>query len=374
MEFTIDRDVFARALGRLQGIIERKSTMAMLTNVLIRSLDEDTGTLQLAATDLDVTLVSHCPASVETPGALAINARSLYDIVRNLPPGELAVVGQDNHWVELRHGSIEFRMSGMAPDDFPTLPEAGEVPGCEIDRGLLFSMIDGVIFSVSNDDTRPNLNGVLVRPLDEERLIMVSTDGHRLSKVVRPTGTKLGGLPPDGVIVPRKGLSELKRAMDGPGDSLFFGVQQSQAVFRSESDVLFVRLIDGVFPDFDRVIPKANRNVARVDRQLLMTALKRVSLFAQSKTMGVRIGLDPAEGTMRLTASNPELGHAREELPVDYEGEALEIGYNSRYLLDCLAPVTVSEIRFEMNDDLSPGIVRVEGDEESFYVVMPMRL
>ncbi len=371
MEFTIDRDVFAKALARVQGIIEKKSTMAMLVNVLLRS--DDAGGIQLAATDLDVTLVAHCPASVEKPGAMTVHARSLYDIVRNLPPGELALVGQDNHWVEVRHGAIEFRMAGMAPEEFPSLPELTDLPGIEIKKSLLFSMIDGVIFSVSTDDTRPNLNGVLVRPGREDLIMMVSTDGHRLSKVVRVAGTPLDALPPEGVIVPRKGLSELKRALDDGNDSLFFGVQQSQAVFRSENDYLFVRLIDGVFPDFDRVIPKDSRNVARMEREALMVALRRISLFAQSKTQGVRIGLDPA-GVLRITATNPEMGSAREELPLDYEGEALEMGFNARYLLDCLGPIPQSQIRLEMNDDLSPGIVRAEGDDESFYVVMPMRL
>ncbi|MBM4318741.1 MAG: DNA polymerase III subunit beta [Deltaproteobacteria bacterium] len=372
MEFTIDRDVFSRALARMQGIVEKKSTMAMLSNALIRA--EDATTIQVAATDLDVTLVGRYPASVEKTGALTVNARSLYDIVRNLPPGELALIGQENNWVEIRQGAIEFRMVGMPPDEFPALPEAaGENLGCNISKKQLFLMIEGVIFSVSTDDTRPNLNGVLVKPAGVEKLMMVSTDGHRLSKVVRHVGSNLEGLPEEGVIIPRKGLAELKRAMDDGGERISFGVQGSQVIFQGESDTLFVRLIDGVFPDFNRVIPKTNRNVARMEREQLITSLRRVSLFAQAKTMGIRIALS-SDGRMRISASNPDLGRAQEEFEVDYSGDTLEIGYNARYLLDCLAPIETREVRFEMNDDLSPGIVRVDGDDDSFYVVMPMRL
>lgn len=371
MEFTIDRDAFSRALARMQGIVEKKSTMAMLANALIRA--DESSSIQVAATDLDVTLVGRYPASVEKIGALTVNARSLYDIVRNLPPGELALSSQENNWVEIRHGSIEFRMVGMPPDEFPALPEAGELQGCTLSKKLLFSMIEGVIFSVSTDDTRPNLNGVMVKPAGAEKLRMVSTDGHRLSMIVRHVGSALEGLPEEGVIIPRKGLAELKRALDDSSDKITFGVQGSQVIFRGENDTLYVRLIDGVFPDFNRVIPKTNRNIARLEREQLITALRRVALFAQAKTMGIRIALSP-EGKMRISASNPDLGRAQEEFEVDYSGDALEIGYNARYLLDCLAPIESREVRFEMNDDLSPGIVRVDGDEDSFYVVMPMRL
>ncbi|MDY0061441.1 MAG: DNA polymerase III subunit beta [Myxococcota bacterium] len=371
MEFTIDRDAFSRALARMQGIVEKKSTMAVLSNTLIRA--DETGSITLAATDLDVTLVGRYPASVEKTGAITVGARALYDIVRNLPPGELALLGKENNYVEIRHGNIEYSMVGMPPDEFPALPEAGELPMVTINKRLLFSMIEGVIFSVSTDDTRPNLNGVLVKPGGGERLMMVSTDGHRLSKLVRHIGTPLEGLPEEGVIIPRKGLAELKRAMDDASEKLSFGVQSSQVIFRGESDTLFVRLIDGVFPDFNRVIPKTNKNVARIERDHLMTALRRISLFAQAKTMGIRIAL-ATEGKVRITASNPDLGRAQEEFEVDYAGDALEIGYNAKYLLDCLTPLDTSEVRFEMNDDLSPGIIRVDGDDDSFYVVMPMRL
>ena len=355
----------------MQGIVERKSTMAMLSNTLIRA--EESGHISLAATDLDVTLVGRCAASVESMGALTVNARALYDVVRSLPPGELALSVQENNYVEIRHGSIEFRMVGMAPEEFPSLPESGDFPGCEIGKRQLFSMIDAVIFSVSNDDTRPNLNGVLLKPSDDEKLIMVSTDGHRLSKIVRVVDADLSMLPTDGAIIPRKGLSELKKVMDDPSDTVFFGVLESQAVFRSENEYLFIRLIDGVFPHFNRVLPKKNLNVARIDRDCMITSLRRVSIFAQSKTMGVRIGLDP-DGVMSISSSSSELGNAHEELKVDYEGTKLEIGFNARYLLDCISSIQDKEIRFEMNDDLSPGIIRTEEDEESFYVVMPMRL
>ncbi len=371
MEFTIDRDVFSKALSRVQGIVEKKSTMAVLSNVLIRSIDSHA--IEIAATDLDVTLVAKCPASVDEPGAISLEARDLHQLVRSLPPGEIAVTSIENNWARISHGTIEFRFAGISAKEFPNIPEAEDMPGFDVERKAFLDAVEGVIFSVSTEDTRPNLNGVMVRTMEDGRTMMVSTDGHRLSKLVRDLGMKHGVLPADGVIIPRKGLTELKRALDETAKTIFMGFEGSHVMFRTESEFLVVRLIEGVFPDFERVIPKTSRNVVTVDRASFQASLKRVSLFAQSNTNGIHITLLP-EGIMRISTSNPDRGEAKEDIPIEYQGDKVEVGYNARYVLDCLNVLRDREVRFEMNDDISPGILRTEAEPDSFYVIMPMRI
>ena len=376
MEFRIDRDVFAGALGKVQGIVEKRTTQAVLANALVQTTSASS--LRVAATDLDVTLQGNYPAEVVSEGAACVGARNLNEIVRALPPGPVTLASAPNHYVEIRAGAVEYRIVGTAAEQFPALPAADDVKGFPMPRQLLLDMVDRVLFSISTDDTRPNLNGALVRPVDTSRLLMVSTDGHRLSKVVRDVDTDLSALPATGVIVPRKGLAELRRALDSAGDTVFFGFQGTSTVFRSENEVLFVRLIDGTFPDFEVIIQRQSGIQAVIERLSLLDALRRVAIVSTERTRGVRITL--SEGRMVIASSNPDLGEAKEELPIDLteieipEGESgVEIGYNARYLIEALSALSSDEVLFETNDGTSPTILRERGEDESFYVVMPMR-
>jgi len=376
MEFRIDRDVFAAALGKLQGVVDRKTSQAVLSNVLIQSAGG--ASLRLAATDLDVTLLGGYAAEILTEGAVCIPAKSLYEIVRALPPGPVNVKSAANHYVEIRSGQVDYKIVGEAAEKFPSLPSADDVKGFATPRAALMELIDATLFSVSTDDTRPNLNGALVKAAGQGRLMFVSTDGHRLSKAVRPVDADLSSLPPAGVIIPRKGLHEVRRALDDTGDTVFVGLQGNNAVFRSEREVLFVRLIDGAFPDFESVIRKNDTWLqAVVERLALLDALRRVSLVSTERTRGVRVNL--VRDAMDIATSNPDVGEAHERLPIEVaregtlNGEGIEVGYNARYVMEALSALSSDEVLYETKDASSPTIIRNRGEEDSFYVVMPMR-
>ncbi len=375
MQLRIDRDVFSAALGKMQGIVEKRTTQAMLSHVLLQA--GPGGTLELAATDLDVTLQGRYPAEVGTEGAVCAAARNLYEIVRALPPGEVSLATAENHYLEIRSGAVEYHIVGAAAEQFPSLPST-EGEGVELPRQLFVELIDAVHFSISTDDTRPNLNGALVKSIGGGKLMMVSTDGHRLSKAVRDVGVELPDIPEDGTIVPRKGLLEVRKILDAGSETFRFAIQGTSAVFRSENEVLVVRLIEGAFPDFDKVIQKESRLVGVVERMNFIDAVHRVSLVSTPRTGGIRIQMTGER--LRILAHNPDLGEAHEDVPVEMERlelppnkEQVEIGYNSGYLREALNALSSDEVTYETNDSSAPTILRNRGEEESFYVVMPMR-
>lgn len=375
MEFRIEREVFANALGKMQGIAEKRTTQAILSHVLMETRE---GSLRLAATDLDVTLQGSYAAEIEAEGAVCAAASHLHEIVRALPVGMLSIKTAENHYLEIRSGSVEYHIVGAAAEQFPSLPDADVSEAVELTRALLVGMVDAIHFSISTDETRPNLNGALVKAIGPSKLMMVSTDGHRLSKVVRDVDADLSMLPEDGIIVPRKGLGELRRTFDERTERISFGLQGSSAVFRSDDEVLFVRLIDGAFPDFDKVIQKESGVIGVVERMQFIDAVHRVSLVSGGPTKGVRIVLTPER--IRLLAHNPDVGEAHEDVTLEFDKlelppdrESVEIGYNSKYLREALLALTSDEITYETNDASAPTILRNRGEEESFYVVMPMR-
>lgn len=376
MEFRIDRDVFAAALGKLQGVVDRKTSQAVLSNVLIQS--GGAASLKLAATDLDVTLQGSYPAEISVEGAVCAGAKSLYEIVRALPPGPVSVKSAENHYLEIHSGAVDYKIVGEAAEKFPSLPTVDDVKGFAMPRALLMELIDATLFSISTDDTRPNLNGAMVKAIDGGRLMFVSTDGHRLSKAVREVDADLSIIPEGGVIIPRKGLNEVRRALDDSGDSIFFGFQGNNAVFRSENEVLFVRLIDGAFPDFEAVIRRDDGWIqAVIERLPLLDALRRVSIVSTERTNGVRVNV--AKSGMDIATSNPDLGEAHEHLPIELakeggiNGDGFEVGYNARYVMEALSALSTDEILYETKDSTSPTVIRNRGEEDSFYVVMPMR-
>lgn len=376
MEFRIDRDVFAAALGKLQGVVDRKTSQAVLSNVLVQS--GGSGSLKLAATDLDVTLLGSYPAEIVSEGAVCAGAKNLYEIVRALPPGPVSVKSAANHYLEIRSGAVDYKIVGEAAEKFPSLPSADEVKGFAMPRALLMELIDATLFSISTDDTRPNLNGAMVSAIEGSRMMFVSTDGHRLSKAVRVVDADLSVIPEGGVIIPRKGLNEVRRALDDGGDALFFGFQGNNAVFRTENEVLFVRLIDGSFPDFEAVIRRDDSWIqAVIERLPLLDALRRVSIVSTERTKGVRVNV--AKEAMDIATSNPDLGEAHEQLPIELaregglNGEGFEVGYNARYVMEALSALSSDEILYETKDSTSPTVIRNRGEEDSFYVVMPMR-
>lgn len=373
MKFVVDREAFTRALARIQGVLSRKATLPVLSNVLIEAGEDG---LRVAATDLDVTFDGVVEARVVEPGRTTVDGKRLFDVVRSLPGLEVDIeVGEDEK-VVLRCKNTEFMLLGSPADDYPGLPDAKGADMVPVDAEALKELIDRTRFSVSTDESRPNLNGVFFRCMGEGRIRMVSTDGHRLSQGERDARTDEAPIPErEGVIIPRKGVEELKKLLDEAAgkSAVAFGFLDNNLVVSADGVVLFIRLIDAAFPDYRQVIPKSSERRVVLDRMPFLNSLKRIGLLASERTHGVRIELRP--GRMTLLSDNPDLGKAREEMPVEgYEGSELIIAFNARYVRDILSTLSAPKVEMALNEALSPGLFREHQNDDYLFVVMPMRI
>jgi DNA polymerase-3 subunit beta len=375
MELKIGAAELGTALGRSQGIVEKKSTMPILSHVLLEARKGNE--LVVSATDLDLAVSSEHPCEVLKEGALAVSARHLYDIVKALPEQSVTLKRAHNNYLEVKSGPSEFRIVGLPAEDFPALPRFEKVAFTDLAPEDLLGMIERTLFAVSTDETRYNLNGVFFEP-SPEALRLVATDGHRLSLSERPVGSTFG--LKRGVILPRKGLQELRKLLGeaveagAENGKTSLGFVENSAILRRPGVILSMRLIEGLFPDYRQVIPKGGEKVVRVGRDRLLETLRRISLLSTDKAHAVKLEL--GKGALRVLSQNPDLGEAKEDVPVEYAGEALKIGFNARYLMDVLAVVRSKEVALELADDLSPGVLRGgdEADQGFTAVVMPMRI
>jgi DNA polymerase-3 subunit beta len=374
MELQIGTDEFGRALYRAQGIVEKKSTMPILASVLLEATED--GKLRVSAFDLEIGVQTLHPAEVTKPGAVALKHKELYDIVRSLPEKVLTLKREANNRVKLASGAAEFNIVGQPAEDYPPFPRSEKISFTEVKPTELLEMIEKTQFAISADETRHNLNGVFFES-SEGNVRMVATDGHRLSLVQRPSLEGAFNLK-RGVIVPRKGLFELRRLLaEEATGTCELGFTETSGVFRRGDVTMVMRLIDGTFPDYMQVIPKEADRTITVDRPRLLDTLKRMSLLSSDRsTNAVRFELQ--EGSLRVTSQNPDLGDAREEIPVSYKGTPLQIGFNARYLMDVLQVVDTPQMNVELCDELSPGVLKPTGDPGAgaryTAVIMPMRI
>lgn len=368
MELRISKDDLAKAVGSAQGIVPKKTTMPILNNILLDA--RAGGELIISATDLDVSVRIDGRADVSRPGAVTVAARNIHDIVRNLPGPTVSLKKLDNHYVEVVSGRVQYRIVGMAADEFPKIPEMGADKMLPMEPALLKEMIDKTLYSVSTDETRYVLNGVYMEP-QGDNLSVVSTDGHRLSLCSRKV-PGVGEVLKRAVILPRKGLQELRRMLDDGDGDVQLGFRESHAVARRGQVSLVMRLIDGRFPDYRQVVPQAADRKVRIARSVVLDALKRISLLSSDRTNSVR--LEMGKELVRISSQNPEMGEASEEIPVDYNGPEMKIGFNARYLMDAIQAVSADPVSLEFIDELSPGIVRGVDDTTYTCVVMPMRI
>lgn len=368
MDIRIEKNQLLRGLYLAHGIADRKGTMPILANVLLRTEGKDK--VLCAATDLGTSVMTTLPAKVTKEGGLTVAARQLFEIAKGLSADDVHIWRNEQNWAEIGAGRAEFKVVGLADRDYPKLPAVAEAPTVKVDSATLRDMIGKTIFSVSQDETRQHLAGVLFE-CDGQKALMVSTDGHRLSKIGRamPGGPKL---PAGGIIIPRKGLAEIRRVLEGREGPCGIAVHQGQFVVRADDVALSVKLGEGQFPPYDQVVPKDNDRQVVVSRQMLLDAMRRVSIMASDKTFGIRLGLD--QGWLSIEAENPDLGNAREKLEVDYKGPAVQIGFNSRYFIELLGEIESPEVRVEVAGELDPGVVRPADGSDYVGVVMPMRL
>jgi DNA polymerase-3 subunit beta len=373
MKLSIAKNELLRGLTRIQSIVEKRNTMPILANVLLDASKTGSGMLSLAATDLEVGIRSSHPAEVKKAGSVTAAAKKLYEIVRELPEEDVAIEATDDAHIAIRCARANFTLAGSAAQEYPTLPTASPGSTARVQAVVLSQMIERTMYAASLDETRYNLNGVFVEQIAESgKLRMVATDGHRLAYVDRDFGAPLSGLD-RGVIIPRKGLAELKRLVDEEdADEVELGFEGNSALVRKQGVTLVMRLIEGEFPNYRQVVPKEARYELVVAADDLARAVRRVAILSSERSRAVKLEL--ANGLLRLSSSNPDLGEAREELDVDYAGEAIAVGFNARYLLDSLAAFRTKEVELGLEDDLSPAVLRPTEDTEALAVVMPMRL
>ena len=366
VEFKIRKNDFLRGLRLAQGIADRKNTMPILANVLLRA--DGKGGLLVAATDLNVSVSANLAVTADKEGGLTVGAKPLHDIVANLPGDELTIKSTESNQADIRAGKVEYKLVGMPDRDFPKMPDHREMKFSKVDGAVLRDMIDKTLFSVSNDETRFHLNGVLFE-CDGARARMVSTDGHRLSKA---ESTLTGGPQlASGVIIPRKGLSEIKRLLDAMQADCEMAVHGTNLFLRGGDTVLAVKLIDASYPPYDQVIPKGNDKTAIVECKAFLEALRRASLMS-SETRGFRLTL--SEGTLQIAGDNPELGEVKEEIAAVYTGAAFSTGFNPRYFVDLITQIDGDRVRMDFAGELDPALLRPEDSTDYIGVIMPMRI
>lgn len=372
MQFKIEKEIFLKALGRVQGIVEKRNTIPILSNVLIEAKDNE---ICLTATDLEVGMRSAYPATIISSGKVTVSAKKLHEIIKELPEQDIIFTAKDNCWIEIRCGKSLFNIVGLSADEFPYFPYPEQESFLSLNSQLLKEMIEKTSFSISNDESKYNLNGIFFKTLEDngrQLLRLVATDGHRLAMIQRPLAGDLVAELSRGVIFPRKGIQELKKIAEEGETDILLAFMDNNAIIKKNQTVVVMRLVDGDFPDYNRVIPKSNELEVLLSSDAFFHTLRRMAILSSEKSRGVKIQLRP--GSMEISSSNPELGDAREDLDVSYEGPELSIGFNARYLLDILQVMDEKHTRLMVKDHLSPGLLTPAADQDFMAVVMPMRL
>jgi len=374
MKLSITKAEFLRGLGRIQSIVEKRNSMPILANVLIEAPKKGKdASLHLAATDLEVGLRSLHTANISESGGLTVSAKKLHEIIRELPDETIDLSATANSYLEIRCNRSRFTLAGTAAEEYPTLPEFKPEKTVLIPASVLSEMIDRTMYAASVDETRYNLNGVYLEVLEGAGAIrLVATDGHRLACVDREIDGDTSALT-SGVIIPRKGLGELKRLVDeDDADEIELAFAKNSGFARKGDVTLVMRLIEGEFPNYNQVIPKNLTRHVLLSSEIFVQAVRRVSLLSSERSRTVKLEL--SEGQLVITSSNPDLGDAREELDIDYAGETLAIGFNAKYLLDAIQAIQSKEVRFSFQDELSPSRLTPPDDDKTLAVVMPMRI
>lgn len=372
MKATLERTDLLKSLNHVQRVVERRNTIPILSNVLLRA---EGGSLNLKATDLDLEIVESIPAMVEMGGATTVPAHMFYDIVRKLPDGSQVVLETigDNSTLEIRAGRSRFTLQILPESDFPDLTAGDFSHGFALTAGDIRKLIDATQFAISTEETRYYLNGIYLHTVDTpsgERFRAVATDGHRLAQaeVNAPNGSH--GMP--GIIVPRKTVGEIQKLLEEPDANVQLELSETKIRITTGTIVLTSKLIDGTFPDYGRVIPQGNDKEMRVDRDEFKEAVDRVSTISSERGRAVKLSL--SDGRMVLTVNNPDSGSATEELAVEYTAEAMDIGFNSRYLLDIANQLSSDTALFRLADSGSPTLIQDNTVDDCLFVLMPMRV
>lgn len=366
MKFSVQKQRLQNGLKAAQSIVNRKSTMPNLSNVLFRVRKDNE--LTISSTDLNIFNEEIVEIKNSVSGAIAVSSKGIYDIINNMPEGLINLERKDNNWLEITSGSIRYKLVGFSSQDFPSIPEHRDSEMTAISSEMFRSMIDKTLFSVCSDETRYHLNGVFFES-DGTVARMVSTDGHRLSKVECSID---GGFNiADGVIIPKKGLIEIRRAIDSMSGTFGIAWASPYLFIQTSNTTLSVRLIDAKFPPYSNVIPSKHSREVSIEKEKLFSALRRAKVML-TDSKGVKFTVK--KGQVLIAGTDPDTGEFNEEIEVDYKGDELTMGFNPSYVLEFLSQVEEPQITIELNEELDPCLIRPLDSQNYLGVVMPMRI
>ncbi len=366
MKLRVDREEIQKVLQNIQGIVEKKTTMPVLSHFLLKAAK----TTSIVATDLDIAFTRPLKAEIIKKGSLCIPARKLFEIAKEVED-DLLLESQENNWLKVSAGKSTFKLMGLPEEEYPTLPQVSRTAEIQMGAGILKNMIEKTVYATGDSDTRYTLNGLLMHFLPKKNDIeirVIGTDGHRLAFITTTIGGKLS--EEKKLILPKKAATELRRLLEESEGDVTIGLNKNHLFFMIDDIVLTSRLIEGTYPNYEQVIPQDNEKKATIDRLAFSRALRRTSIMSRERTNAVRFDLD--EGKLTLISINPDIGEAREEIAAQYKGEPISIGFNARYLLDVMQSMDGESVGFDVQDPLSPTLLR-EGESYK-CVVMPMRI
>lgn len=367
MKITVGKEQLMERLSDIQSIVERKTTMPILSHFLLHISKKGA---EISATDLETAMKE--PLSVEkidAEGSVCIPARKLFEIVKEID-GEITISTDDSEWIRIKSGASNFRLACLSAEEFPKWPVMEEGKKMKISASTLLTMIEKTLYSAGENDTRYTLNGLLFHLKPGERnFIVVGTDGHRLAAVYDVLDSEIESEVK--VIIPRKAANELKKVLAYVDGDITVIIGKNHIQFDIGEVQFLTRQIEGSYPNYDQVIPSANEKIIRLNRSAYIKALRRASVMSREKSNAIKV--DIKQGLMTVTASNPELGEARDEVIIDYTGDDMSIGFNARYLLDALSALGSEEVVFEIQDPLNPTLLKEGEDGGYLCVIMPMR-
>jgi DNA polymerase-3 subunit beta len=373
MKFNIKKADIQDVLAKVQGLAGRKTNLAITTNVLIRSEGSD---IVITATDLETGFEGHYPATIETPGGIAINAKKLFEIIKEFPTDKISLNETENQWIEISNQNVEFHIMGMNPDEFPDNPAIEDAELFEVDSGALGKMIDQTIFvSGAGDDRRAHITGALMEILDQNNpplFRLVATDGSRLSKVdyPLPEGASLPPIP--AAIIPKKGLSEIGKFLE-PGGNVQLGIKNNNFIVKKANEIIIVRLLEGDFPKYqDIIVEPQNAHEVKLPKTAFLRTLRRMSILSSENYKGVIFKYD--EDLLEIRANNPELGESKEDIAISFSGEMIEGAFNPRFFIETLGVIEDDTVVIHIVDGERPCLLKGDQDQSFLSVIMPMRI
>jgi len=372
MKFTINKTDILDVLSNIQGLTGRKSNLAITETVLIQTTDSG---IKIAATDLETGFIGSYPAKVNSQGMIAINARKIYEIVKEFPSNEININEIENHWVEISNNKVNYHIVGMNPDDFPEIPLIEDISFLKIKSRTLKKMIDKTVsIGVATDDRRVHINGIYFEKLenkDQNIIRMVSTDGSRLS-LVDYISEEAFNLPSEpGIIIPKKGLTEVNRFLD-PEGLVQIGNKDNHFIVKKDTETIIIRLLEGEFPKYIEIIDKGDANIVVVDRKMFLNMLKRMSILYSDNYKGVAFNFQ--KDKLTITATNPDLGESKEDMDIDYKGDKIETAFNPKFFIDTLNTIDEDNVILNIIDEQKPCFIEGKEDKQFLSVIMPMRI